>query len=256
VATSRRNPPPLSDDLTFIGEPADMTAPATPLLVLDQVERAFDAGRIVALRGLSLTIHRGELIAVLGPSGSGKSTLLNLMAGLDEPTAGSVAFDGLKAPSAAAWTRLRAGRIGLVFQDFNLIPTLTASENVELAMFGRVRGGGERRRRALAALAEVGVAQCADQLPTELSAGQRRRVGVARSLANAPELLLADEPTANLDTMAGSAVMELLLGLHDKIGMTLLIVTHNADVIARCSRRIRLVDGRIAEDRHVTLATA
>jgi ABC-type lipoprotein export system ATPase subunit len=218
------------------------------LIALDRVERAFDGGRIMALRGVSLVIQRGELIAVHGPSGSGKSTLLNLMAGLDAPTAGSVTFDAHTAPRPAQWTRLRAGQIGLVFQDFALMPTLTASENVELAMFGQVRGGGARQRRALAALASVGVSQCAGQLPAELSGGQRRRVGVARSLANRPALLLADEPTGNLDTEAGAAVMALLLGLHAQSGMTLLIVTHDVDVIARCPRRIRLLDGRIAED--------
>jgi putative ABC transport system ATP-binding protein len=232
-----------------MGDPDGPGEIGPPLLVVADVERAFDGGRIVALRGVSLRLDRGELVAVHGPSGSGKSTLFNLMAGLDEPTAGSVAFDGLKAPDPARWTALRAGRIGLVFQDFNLLPTLTAAENVEVAMFPGLRHAADRRRRALVALDEVGTGKCAGQLPSALSGGERRRVGIARGLANHPELLLADEPTANLDSAAGAAVMELLLGLHKRRGMTLVVVTHDAAVIRACPRHIRLLDGRIAEDR-------
>jgi putative ABC transport system ATP-binding protein len=228
-----------------------MAEAADPLLVLDGVKRVFDGGRIAALRGISLRLERGDLVALYGPSGSGKSTLLNLMAGLDEPSAGTVTFDGLLAPNRARWTELRGERIGLVFQDFNLIPTLTASENVEVAMFGRVRNRTERRMRALAALTEVGVSHCATRLPNELSGGERRRVGVARSLVNQPELLLADEPTGNLDMVAGAAVTQLLLDLHKSRGMTLVLVTHDPAVIRCCSRRIRLVDGHIVEDHRV-----
>jgi len=218
-----------------------------PLVRLEQVGRSFDAGRIVALQAVDLAIDPGDLVAVHGPSGSGKSTLFNLMAGLDRPSTGTVVFDGRPMPTPAEWARLRHGRIGLVFQDFNLLPTLTAVENIELAMFGGVRGTAERRRHALDRLAELGMAQCADRLPQLLSGGERRRVSVARALANHPELLLADEPTANLDSATGAMVAELLLALHRSHAMALVIVTHDQGLIARCPRRVSLLDGRATE---------
>jgi putative ABC transport system ATP-binding protein len=170
------------------------------------------------------------------------------MSGLDVPSSGTAAFEGRAHLGAAEWTRLRARRIGLIFHDFNLLPTLTASENVEVAMFGQVWSAAERRRRAHERLAEVGVAHCAGRLPQQLSGGERRRVGVARSLANGPELLLADEPTANLDTATGATVADLLLDVHRSRGMTLVIVTHDMALIERCGRQVRLLDGRVAAD--------
>ncbi len=223
-------------------------AGAAPILALDGVSRSFDDGRIVGVDDVTLDIGRSEVAAVYGPSGSGKSTLLNLMAGLDVPTRGTVAYDGRVVPSAAGWTRLRGERIGIVFQDFNLLPTLTASENIEVAIFGRVSPAAERRRRAAARLAEVGLAHCAARLPRELSGGERRRVGIARALVNDPELLLADEPTANLDSASGAAVANLLLRLPETRRVSLVVVTHDASLLARCARRIRLIDGRVAED--------
>ena len=223
-------------------------APAPPTLMLDRVGRSFDEGRIVGVADVSLSILPGELVAIHGPSGCGKSTLLNLMSGMDPPTEGTVAFEGHTSPSARAWTRLRASRIGLVFQDFNLLPTMTARENVELAMFGRLNSAPARRREAMARLAQVGVEAVADRRPPQLSGGERRRVAIARSLANDPVLLLADEPTSNLDSATGAAVLDLLLRLHDEGDLTLVVVSHDLPLIERCRRRIMLRDGRIAAD--------
>ena len=223
-------------------------APAPPTLMLDRVGRSFDEGRIVGVADVSLSILPGELVAIHGPSGCGKSTLLNLMSGMDPPTEGTVAFEGHTSPSARAWTRLRASRIGLVFQDFNLLPTMTARENVELAMFGRLNSAPARRREAMARLAQVGVEAVADRRPPQLSGGERRRVAIARSLANDPVLLLADEPTSNLDSATGAAVIDLLLRLHDEGDLTLVVVSHDLPLIERCRRRIMLRDGRIAAD--------
>jgi ABC-type lipoprotein export system ATPase subunit len=218
------------------------------ILTLDRVGRTFDGGSIVALKDASLAIGDDELVAIHGPSGSGKSTLINLLAGLDRPTSGLVSFAGRPSPTPGEWARLRATRLGIVFQDFNLLPTLTAAENVELAMFGHGLNAAERRRRASARLAEAGVAHCAGRLAFQLSGGERQRVGVARSLANDPELLLADEPTSNLDSVSGAAVTDLLLETRRSRRMSLVIVTHDAALIARCPRRVRLADGEIVED--------
>lgn len=218
------------------------------MLVVDHVGRTFDGGRIVGVEDVSLEIGAEELIALHGQSGCGKSTLINLMAGLDQPTSGSVRFDGRLSPTPEEWTALRASRIGIVFQDFNLLPTLTAAENVEAAMFGSVRSARERRDRARARLADVGIADCADRLPPQLSGGERRRVALARGLANKPAILLADEPTSNLDTASGAQVTELMLSLHARGGMSMVIVTHDSGLIARCPRRIAMLDGRIVED--------
>jgi putative ABC transport system ATP-binding protein len=227
----------------------------TPLLELEHVARTFDGGRIVGQADTTLSIRRGELIAISGPSGSGKSTLLNLICGIDAPTSGRVSFAGLARPSAAEWARLRARRIGVISQDFNLLPALSAVENVEAAMFGRVARAADRRREALARLAEVGVAHRARQRPPTLSGGERRRVAIARSLANDPDLILADEPTSNLDSATGAEVLALLLGLHRARGVTLVIVTHDATVIDRCPRHLRMLDARIvADDAHAELA--
>ncbi len=221
---------------------ANLPDPAVPpLLALERVSHSFDGGRIQVLREVSLELAPGEGLAIEGPSG-GKTTPLGLMAGLDRPTGGRVRFANREVPDAAAWTRLRAACIGIVFQDYGLMPTLTAAENVELAMFGQVPGDA-RRRRALARLAEAGVADCAARRPTELSGGERRRVGIARALANAPALLLADEPTANLDSATAAATTELLLRLHGERGMALIVVSHDHGLLRRFGRRLRLADG-------------
>jgi ABC-type lipoprotein export system ATPase subunit len=220
---------------------------ADSILIVDHVRREFDGGAIVALDDVSLSVGRHELVAVHGPNGSGKSTLLSVMAGLDLPTSGTVTVDGRRSPNHDQWTRLRAGAIGIVFQDFNLLPTLTASENIQVAMFGR-RSAPERWRKANELLEEVGIAHRAAHFPPQLSGGERQRVSIARSLANDPELLLADEPTSNLDTRSGAAVIELLLELQATRGLAMVIVTHDANVRERCPRTVGMEDGRVVED--------
>jgi len=221
---------------------------ANPLLTLENVSRAFDGGTIVALDDVSLRVERHELTAIHGPSGSGKSTLLGIMSGLDTPTSGQVTFEGCRSPMPGQWASLRASTIGIVFQDFNLLPTLTAAENVQVAMFAALPNAAKRRQASMERLAEVGIAHCADRFPPQLSGGERQRVSVARSLANNPQLLLADEPTSNLDTKAGAAVVDLLLDVQKARGIAMLIVTHDRSVIERCPHRIQMSDGRIIDD--------
>ncbi|HPD14466.1 MAG TPA: ABC transporter ATP-binding protein [Planctomycetota bacterium] len=223
-------------------------ASATPAIEFQGVSRWYGDGRVKALDNISLTLARGECLAVVGPSGSGKSTLLHLLCGLDRPTSGRVLFEGRAPASVGEWARLRAARIGFVFQAANLLPTLTAAENVEVPMFGQGRGRRERERRASELLERVGLADRAAHRPAELSGGERQRVALARSLANGPDVLLADEPTGNLDSVSAAAVLDLLLGLHAQHGMTLVIVTHNPEVAARAARVVHLFDGRIATD--------
>ncbi|WP_141578066.1 ABC transporter ATP-binding protein [Actinomadura sp. WMMA1423] len=215
---------------------------------LDSVRRAY--GGVAALDGVSLEIRRGESVAVMGPSGSGKSTLLNLVAGLDRPTAGSVAVDGedLTGMGEAALARFRRRRIGMVFQFFNLLDDLPALENVAVA--ARLAGVPARRARAraLELLDELGIAARRDAYPAVLSGGERQRVGVARALVNRPALLLADEPTGALDTATGEQVAGLLLDLN-RSGQTLLLVTHDHGLADRCaSRLVEFRDGRIVHE--------
>ena len=227
----------------------DQLARSPALLMLEHVSRAFDGGRIVALRDVTMSIQAGDLIAIHGPSGSGKSTLLNLLSGIETPTSGTVSFEQRTALSPTEWTALRAGRIGIVFQDFNLLPTLTAVENVEISMFGHRRGAAARNQRAMELLTEMGIAHRSGLRPQELSGGERRRVGIARALANDPDILLADEPTSNLDSATGHATINLLFDLHRSgSASTMIIVSHDLTVVERCGRRIRLLDGAIVED--------
>jgi len=219
------------------------------LLELKEVRREFDGGRIVALQGVSLTIEAGETVAILGPSGSGKSTLLNLVSGLDQPSSGDVRFDGKRIEGRNAWADIRATRIGIIFQNFCLIPTLSAEENVELAMMTQRGGAIQRRKRALALLQHVGLTARAELRPSELSGGERQRVAIARALCNKPDILIADEPTGSLDRKGSVAIMEMLRELHDRTGATLLVVTHDPSVASYCDRHIEIVDGRITRDR-------
>lgn len=216
-----------------------------PLVALECVSRVFDGGRVTALRGVSLTVERGAYLCVVGPSGSGKSTLVHLMSGLDHPTGGRVFFGGREPSGRGEWARLRSTQIGIVFQAFHLLPTLTAAENVEVPMFGVRRGAGARRRRALELLDRVGMSHRAGHLPGQLSGGERQRAALARCLANAPSLLLADEPTGNLDTQTSREVVALLEEVRRTEGTALVIVTHNRDVAAGAERAVTLVDGQI-----------
>ena len=223
------------------------------LVALEHVDRIYRDGRLQALADVSLSIAPGEYAVVCGPSGSGKSTLLHIAAGLDWPTRGRVLFEGREVRPApglggGGWTRLRAERIGFVFQAFNLLPRLSALENVEVPMMGVVRGFGRRRARARDLLARVGLSDRAGHRPGELSAGERQRVAIARGLANSPALLLADEPTGNLDSVTAAGILDLLEGVHARDGTTLVVVTHDAAIARRARRTVGLLDGRITAD--------
>ena len=215
------------------------------IVAVEHASRSYDDGRVTALQDVTLTISPGEYVAIVGPSGSGKSTLLHLLCGLDRPTQGQVFFEGIAPVSVSHWAKLRARRIGFVFQAFHLLPTLTAQENIEVPMFGVLPRARDRQRRALELLERVGLAQRARHRPYELSGGERQRVAIARSLANAPALILADEPTGNLDSRTAADIMHLLNDVHMQDGKTLVLVTHNLAVTAQSDRLVQLVDGRI-----------
>jgi putative ABC transport system ATP-binding protein len=217
------------------------------LVELNQVRREFDGGRIVALHGISLAIEEGETLAIVGPSGSGKSTLLNLLCGLDHPTSGEVKFEGRTVTGRLDWRRIRARHVGIVFQSFCLLPELTARENIEVAISTNLKDS-ERRSRSLDLLQAVGLAERADNKPPRLSGGERQRVAIARALINRPRLVLADEPTGNLDQSTGRHVLDLLMDVVRSRGATLAMITHEPAVAACCGRRIKIVDGRIASD--------
>jgi putative ABC transport system ATP-binding protein len=220
----------------------------TPLIVADDVSKLYVDGNVLALDHVSVTIHRGQYVAIVGPSGSGKSTLLNILGGLDQPTSGRVLFDGSEIVSSQALDDLRARQIGYVFQSFYLLPTLTAIENVQLPMFETTWNARQRLDRAGQLLQIVGLGHRANHLPTRLSVGERQRVAIARSLANEPKVLLADEPTGNLDSNTGEEILKLFATLHQEHGMTLVVITHSPDVAQRAERVIEVRDGRIRRD--------
>jgi putative ABC transport system ATP-binding protein len=209
-----------------------------------------DSTVVRALEALNVTIKRGEFVAVFGPSGSGKTTLLQLLGALDRPTGGTVQFEGqpLEQLRDSALAQLRLRAMGFIFQQFNLIPTLTAAENVEAALAPLAMSRAERRETAAAHLAAVGLAARAQHLPTQLSGGEQQRVAIARALARSPRVVLADEPTGNLDTRNGELVMELLARLHGELGITLVLVTHDEWIAERADRVLRLADGRLVSD--------
>jgi putative ABC transport system ATP-binding protein len=224
-----------------------MTA-APPLIRLEGVRRSFDHGRIVALDGVDLSIGGDECMAIVGRSGSGKSCLINIATGLDAPNAGRVLWQGRDVSSRRDWAALRRKSIGIVFQDFHLLPTLSARQNVELALMGADVGTREQRRRAGEALDRVGLASRLEQLPAQLSGGERQRVAIARALVRQPRILFADEPTGNLDSASAEAIVSLLFELHDERHAALVIVTHDEALAGRCPRRVRVADGRVAEE--------
>jgi putative ABC transport system ATP-binding protein len=231
-----------------------MTA-ALPLIQLEAVSRVFDEGSIVAITDIDLAISPGESLAIVGASGSGKSSLVNLMSGIDLPSSGRVLWQGQPSVSRHEWTARRGRHIGIVFQEFNLLPTLTAIENVEMARLGHGVSASERRAAALAALTRVGLAARLHHLPQSLSGGERQRTAIARSIVNGPQLILADEPTGNLDSTNSVLVMDLLFELQRANGMALVLVTHDEALARLCERCIRLKDGRIVDDRR-QIATA
>lgn len=221
-----------------------------PILSLRDVTLALDgnAGRVEILRGISLDVATGETLGLIGPSGSGKSSLLMLMGGLERATSGSVTAAGhdLSAMGEDALARFRRHHMGVVFQSFHLIPTMTALENVATPL--ELAGATDAFDRAEQELRSVGLGDRLDHYPAQLSGGEQQRVALARAAAPRPRLLLADEPTGNLDGSTGEAIMDLLFGLRDRHGATLILVTHAPELAARCDRVLRLVDGRLDEE--------
>jgi putative ABC transport system ATP-binding protein len=217
----------------------------SPQLEVRKLRKSYDEGRIEALRGVDLSIEAGEFLAISGASGSGKSTLLQLLGGLDSPTSGEVLFQNVPLGTGVNLDNYRAHQIGFIFQAFYLLPTLNALENVQVPMLAVGNNGARRADRAVALLTEMGMEHRLKQYPNELSAGERQRVAIARALANNPSILLADEPTGNLDSVNSAHIMEMLVGIQKSRGMTLVVITHEPDIAKSAPRHIRIRDGRI-----------
>ena len=222
-----------------------------PLLEAKALTRQFDEGQVKALRGVDFSIIEGEFVAIAGPSGCGKSTLLQLVGALDRPTSGELLYRGESVPDHPDPAAYRASQIGFIFQAFHLLPTFTALENVQLPMFESQRSHSERREHARELLRLVGLEDRLDHFPSTLSGGERQRVAIARSLANGPSLLLADEPTGNLDSDNAHAVLDLIISLQQEQGRTMVLVTHDASIAERAGRILHMMDGRIISDQSV-----
>ena len=218
---------------------------SSALLEARGLVKTYDDGRVEALRGVDATIAAGEYVAITGASGSGKSTLLHLLGGLDTATKGEVLFRGAELGTAVDLDGYRSQQVGFIFQAFHLLPTLRAVENVQVAMLALHQRSGDRAERAAGLLEELGLKHRINHYPNELSAGERQRVAIARALANDPTILLADEPTGNLDSVNSAHIMDILIGIQQRRGMTLVIVTHENDIANSAPRRIRVRDGRI-----------
>jgi putative ABC transport system ATP-binding protein len=220
---------------------------------LEGVVKTYGRGEALvrAIDGIDIEIAAGEFIVISGPSGSGKSTLLQLLGALDRPGDGQIEFEGrdLGRLGDNELADLRLKTLGFIFQQFNLIPTLSARENVDLAMAPATRSAGKREGRALGLLDRVGLRPRAGHLPSQLSGGEQQRVAIARALANSPDVLLADEPTGNLDTKTGDAILNLLYGLWEETGLTVVLITHDRAIAERAPRVVSIADGRIEEDR-------
>jgi putative ABC transport system ATP-binding protein len=221
-----------------------------PIYELRGVSKIFGRGpaEVRALRDVDLTINAGELVALVGPSGSGKTTLLQLLGGLDRPTTGEVLFEGREMAELrdAELAALRLGTIGFVFQQFNLIPTLTAAQNIEVALAPRGMKGEPRRDAARSLLDSVGLGSRAGHLPSQLSGGEQQRVAIARALANSPRVVLADEPTGNLDSTTGDEIIDALTSLSDERRQTVVLITHDGAIAKRARRIVQMQDGSVA----------
>ncbi len=224
----------------------------TPLIQLKGVTRIYRKGSVEthALRGLDLTVKEGEFVAIWGPSGSGKTTVLNLIGALDQPTAGSVMLEGVELGSLSrkALSRLRRDRIGFVFQAYNLIPVLTAYENAESVLALQGAPAAERRERVMGILEQVGLTDMAHRRPNEMSGGQQQRVAIARALASRPAVILADEPTANLDSETSERLLSMMAELNAEHGITFIFSTHDPRVMKYARRLVGVVDGRVNTD--------
>lgn len=212
------------------------------------LRRSYDQDAVQALRGVTFSVARGEFVSITGPSGSGKSTLLRLIGALDDEFDGTLAINGVDLKKLKDPEAFRSQVIGFVFQSFHLLPTLTALENVQMPMFETSLTGTHRKARATSLLESMGLGPRLHHLPAKLSGGERQRVAIARSLANEPSFLLADEPTGNLDSKSAQMILEVLDEVHQKRNMTILMVTHDPAVAARAERSLRMLDGQIVEE--------
>jgi len=230
--------------------PTEQPAPdaSQPLIRIDDVSKIYADGNVRALDHVSLEIMAGQYVAIMGPSGSGKSTLLSILGTLDRPTSGCVFWEGQVIDERTDLNQLRCRSIGFVFQSFYLLPTLSALENVQVPMFGIGLTRRQRIAKAKELVDAVGMADRGTHRPAQLSVGQRQRIAIARSLANDPKLLLADEPTGNLDTRSADSVLELFDRLHQERQMALVTVTHSEEVAAAAERTVRVLDGKIESD--------
>lgn len=219
------------------------------------LKKEFDDGRVKALCGVDFRIRQGEFVAIIGPSGCGKTTLLQMLGTLDFPSAGILHYRGQSLPDLPDHSAYRACEIGFIFQAFHLLPTFTALENVQIPMFETDTSVSQRRERAVELLTSVGLAHRLDHFPAKLSGGERQRVAIARSLANGPSVLLADEPTGNLDSENSKHIMELIIRLRHENNMTLVLVTHDLNIARMASRTIQMKDGRIVADQPALIPT-
>ena len=226
----------------------DPAASTDTVFEVKGLKKEFDDGRVKALRGVDFRIGQGEFVVITGPSGCGKTTLLQLLGALDVPSAGSLYYRGRSLSHLPDPSAYRAREIGIIFQAFHLLPTFTAVENVQLPMFETGRPASQRSERAIELLKSVGLAHRLDHFPTKLSGGEKQRVAIARSLANSPSVLLADEPTGNLDSENAHHILDLIIRLHREQNMTLVLVTHDPTIASRASRTIHMMDGRIVSD--------
>ena len=231
---------------------AAIAAPLPYIFEAKGIVKKFDDGQVQALRGVNFRVSQGDFLAVTGPSGCGKTTLLQMLGALDRPTKGTLLYRGKSIPDLRDPSSYRALEIGFIFQAFHLLPTFTALENVQIPMFEGRLPSSERRDRAVTLLESVGLGNRLNHFPAKLSGGERQRVAIARSLANSPSVLLADEPTGNLDSENACVILELIIRIHREQEMTVVLVTHDMSIARRASRTIQMKDGRIVSDREST----
>lgn len=241
----------ISDAPTALSQPtpgSQSGSSPTPVFEAIDVKKEYDAGQVQALRGVDFRISEGEYVAIIGQSGSGKSTLLQMLGALDHPTSGQLLYRGKSLAEMRDLAAYRAREIGFIFQAFHLLPTFTALENVQIPMFEIGRSASERKKRAIELLKAVGLEHRLHHFPSKLSGGERQRVAIARSLANGSSVLLADEPTGNLDSENADHVLDLLNRLRQERNFTLVLVTHDMDIARQASRTIHMKDGHIISD--------